>query len=111
MGIFESRGTPEEERLLSSLMSPPRTMDSPDATTTLVWAERENTSGFGFVVVIEPGSAELTSWLTSSVTSPPELIRGVTARRTPVSRYWKLLTTPPAVLSPVCCETWTEILD
>ena len=100
-GIFESSGMPALDEVLSSRISPPRTMDSPEATTTVVVVVRWLMSGLA--PGTEVGRGTLTSWLISSVTWPPELMRGVTDSRIPVSMYWKLLMTPTAAPGTVCC--------
>ena len=50
----------------------------------------------------------LTSWTMSSVTRPPELTRGVTARMTPVSRY-SIELTIGASAEIVLCDDCVEI--
>ena len=79
-----------------SWMRPPITIVSPDGTATSVCTERVLIGGASPADAGLPGS--LTSACTSSVTSPPALMCGVTCSSTPVSMYCDVVVTTLVVL-------------
>src|SRR5271154_4464534 len=86
-GRFPRIGIRSVETVDVVVMLPPSANGSPSANTTEVWKEDLLITGATIPEVVF-GTAELTSWLRTSETTPLALMWGVTVRITPVSSYW-----------------------
>src|SRR4030095_111979 len=85
----------------ASLMRPPIPIVCPDCTATSDCTERVLIGGASQGFTVLPGM--LTSTCTSSVTSPPWFICGVTCISTPVSMYCDVVVTTLVVLPTTLC--------
>ena len=68
-------------------------MDSPERTATLLLICRCRKMGWLSAVDEELSAVSVTVWSICMVTRLPAFTEGVTARFTPVSRYWMVLVT------------------
>ena len=104
IGMRDSSGRPCDVFCFVSLMSPPITIVCPDWTLRIVCTERVLIGGASPLQSVGSGPGMLTSACTSSVTSPPALMCGVTCSSTPVSMYCDVVVTTLVERCPAADE-------